>query len=323
MARGDSTIRVSIIGDARKLVGALGDADRASGGLLASAGKVLVAGAVIRQGFDLVGDALDQADRVGDATARLNIQLGEVNTQSLKDLSGEMSALGQSAPDVLELAANFADLASAATDLTDAQIAQMAPDIIAVAAAVERLGGQSAEAGVTAIGKFISGARGAQAAALELGLEFNKDSTAAERFQQVMAALGPKVDQVAGATAGLDDKQAQLGAKWETFLATVGPGIEEHLSNVLDFIIDEVNAIPGAIIGWQRLGAVIEGGMRDALGPIARVNDLLQTMLGLLGQASRGLNRVGNDPIGDFIFGERGVTEAQQRERARNGQGAR
>ena len=41
MARANSVINVSIIGDAKKLIGAVGDADKATGGLIKSAAKVV------------------------------------------------------------------------------------------------------------------------------------------------------------------------------------------------------------------------------------------------------------------------------------------
>ena len=44
MARGKSVIEVAIVGDARKLVSATQDADKATGGLLTSVGKLSVAG---------------------------------------------------------------------------------------------------------------------------------------------------------------------------------------------------------------------------------------------------------------------------------------
>ncbi len=323
VARGDSTIRVTILGDARKLTGALGEVDRSMGGLLASAGRVLVAGVVVQKGFELVGSALENTDRVSDATTRLNLQIGELNTDTLTDAAYNFTQLGLSAPDMLELAANFADLATAATDLSDADIARMAPDIASVAAAIELLGGGPATQSVEQIGKFVAGARGAAEAGKALGLEFDKDSTAAERFALVMEALGPKVGAVTGANAGLEEKQAAIGAQWENLTTKIGPPLESFLSDVLGFVNDQVDAIPGAIDGWNSLGLAIDKMLRDVLGPLATARDAVEDLLGLFGRL-RSAN-VGHDPIGDFFFGgssEHELTRAVERNRARNGQGS-
>lgn len=312
MAVGDSIIRVSIIGDVSKLRGALGDADKATGGLLGSAGKILIAGGIIKEGFDLVGDALDNADRVGDATSRLELAIGKTDAGKLADIAGSFTDLGLSSPDFLELSAGFAEVAKASTDLDPSVIADMAPAVGEFAAAMGRL--KDKDPGVIAeeIAKFISGSRGAQAAALDLGLPFDAALTPAQRYQQVLDKLPGAIDLVTGANQGLDDKQSELNAKWETFTAKVGPGVEEALSGILDFILDEIDAIPGAIQGWQDLGHAVEGFGRTALGPLGNVRDALEGILGLIGQAGDALGGRGS-------FDEIAITRANRNFNERNG----
>lgn len=319
MARGDSTIRVSIIGDARKLTGALGDADRATGGLLKSAATVAVAGAVIKEGFDFVGDALDNADRLGDATSRLELSIGKVDADKIAALADEFTDVGLAAPAVAEISASFAEMAKASTDLNSGEIAAMAPGVAEFAGALARVKDADPAAMGEAVSKFISGARGAKQAGIELGIPFDEALTPGQRYAELMERLPALVDQVTGANAGLDDKQSKLEATWDNFTTKVGPSVEAGIEGILDWTTDMVDAIPGAIEGWDMLGRHIQGALNDILSPLARASDAVQGFLNLVSQ----IPRTGNDPLGDFIFGERGVTEAQQRERARNGQGAR
>ena len=67
MARGDSVIHVSIIGDVKQLLGALGEVNTKTGGLLKGLAGGIVAAGVIRKGFDFIGDSLANADKFGDA----------------------------------------------------------------------------------------------------------------------------------------------------------------------------------------------------------------------------------------------------------------
>src|SRR4249920_3031257 len=93
-----TVISVAIIGDAKKLIGALGKADTATGGLLSSAGKLLVATEVVSKAFDAIGSVVENADRAGDATARINTLLGQTDTKKLTDIAGGFAEIGVSAP---------------------------------------------------------------------------------------------------------------------------------------------------------------------------------------------------------------------------------
>lgn len=313
MAVGDSTIRVNIIGDARKLIGALDTADQRTGGLLKSGAKILAAGAVIKKGFDVIGDALDNADRVGDATSRIQLSIGETDAGKLSSIAGSFTDIGISSPDFLEISAGFAEVAKSSTTLDASAIADMAPAVAEFAGAMGRLKDKDPAQIGDDIAKFISGTRGAKGAALELGLPFDEALTPAQRYQQIVDALPGALDKVTGANQGLDDKQSALMAKYETFTAEVGPGVEDALSGILDFILDEIDAIPHAIQGWQDLGRAIEGFGRTALGPLGNVRDALEGILNLLGQVGDNIG------IGGGSFDENAIRRAQQNQAERNG----
>ena len=82
MARADSTVRVNIIGDAKSLNKAFADGEKGAG-RFSSAAKT--AGGIIAGAFavdallDFGQTALAESDRVGDATTRLEQQLGDLS----------------------------------------------------------------------------------------------------------------------------------------------------------------------------------------------------------------------------------------------------
>ena len=82
MARANSVINVSIIGDAKKLINATKSADKATSGLLSSGTKVLgtlaVGAVTVDKAFEFLGDATKEGDRLGDSIFRLNAQIGKL-----------------------------------------------------------------------------------------------------------------------------------------------------------------------------------------------------------------------------------------------------
>jgi hypothetical protein len=288
VARADSVIKVSIIGDAQKLIKAFGQADAATGGVLKSGLKVLAATKVIDTAFDTIGDFVKQGDRVGDALSRIQSSLGDTDAAKLKAIAGSFTELGVSAPDFLELTASFSEFASATGNIKPDQIFNMASGVGELAGAMARLHDMDPEEVAKAAALFISGGRGAEGAAKLFGIDFDKTLTPFERYSELMAKLPGLVDSVTGANAGLDDKQSELNAKWETFESEVGPAVEGVLSDILTFILDEIDAIPGAVQGWQNLGKAIEDFGRTALGPLGNVRDALEGILNLLGATRLG-----------------------------------
>lgn len=342
MARGDSVIRVSIIGDATKLVGAMGQADKATGGLLKSSAKVAVGGLLaagaVKEIFDFAKDATQEADRLGDAAARLNAQLGPEFAKQIQEASAGFTKIGLSTQDVAEMSANFADLATA-LGLSDMAIANLAPNVAATAQAMSLLGKGDADTIVEQIGKAAGGSEKAMKALgvtiddaavtgaarltrlADTGREIEGPLTDAElataRLKLIMDQLSPSLATATTGTGDLEQKQAELQARVETLSGQLGGPLSDALSSVLGFIIDEIDAIPGAIEGWKMLGAAIEGFARTVLGPLGNVNDLI----GGMGDALNNLNK-GIGAAGDAVSGlgsERFVVDSTRRFRQRQG----
>src|SRR6185503_4888651 len=170
MVSASSIIRVSIIGDAKKLVGALGQADKATGGLLASGAKLATGFFAVEKGAELaagfVADSITEFDRLQDATTNLTVQLGPLADELIKSSEG-MERLGLSKQDVIELEARLADLLTTA-GVADNTIAFLGDDATATAAAMALLSDKSPAEILDLIGKA---AGGSSKAAKELGVE--------------------------------------------------------------------------------------------------------------------------------------------------------
>lgn len=333
MGVGDSRIVVKIIGDAKSLTGALNTADRSIG----RTAKNLAVGAValvgVKEAFDFLGESNKEADRLADATQRVEIQLGDLSGQ-LIETADDFSKLGQSKQDILEMEAAFADIATA-TGIADPVIASLADNVAATAAAVALLGDQDPATVVDLIGKAAGGSEKAMKA---LGVSLTDSEVAARamadtgktnaktltdqelaaaRLELILEQLKPKLDAATTGTGDLEQRQGELGARIETLQAQLGEKLAPALADVLGFINDEIAAIPGAIEGWKMLGAAIENFGRTALGPLGNVRDALEGILDLLGQVAGGIPRSG----GFQTKGERdrSIADAQRRENERNG----
>lgn len=279
MARASSIIDVAIIGDARKLIGATKDADKALGGVIGSGLKILGAAKVIDTGFDIIGGALDNADKLDDALTRISGTLGPDFTQSIHDSAFEFAQIGLSAPEVATLAANFADLATAA-QVTAPTIAKVTPDLINVAKAVSAVTGKTIDEVITDIGKA---AIGNQKPVSEYGIVVDKALNPDARILDILDQLKAKFPDVTSATGDLEGAQDKLNAKWDNFTTKLGEALEGPLTGVVDFLNDEIDAIPHAIEGYEKLWRVISDGAAEVLSPLARVNDALGTLGDIIG----------------------------------------
>lgn len=316
MANASSTIRVNIIGDAKKLTGALAAADGATGGLLASAGRVLVAGEIIRRGFDAVQSVIESGDRAGDAIGRLNVAIGETDAAKLDAISGSFAAIGVSAPDFLEIAAGFAEFANASGKLDADTITAMAPAVGQFAGAMARLKDTDPQTMAEAVANFISGTRGGAAAGKELGLTFDPGATAAERYALILDKLPGLLSQVEGANAGLDDKQATLNAKWDTFGKEIGPTVEGTLSNVLDVMLNIIDDIPQLEEDLGNFFGFIGDRAADALTQVLNLGGALVN----LAQSDRSGGPVSRVLDKARSNSEKSVVQRQQDYDERNGQ---
>lgn len=333
-ARSDSDVNVHIKGDAKGLKTALGTADKDVAGFAKKALGVGIALVGVREGFEAIGDTLNEADRLGDAMARLDLQLGGDLAKNVADVAGNFSKLGLSKQDVLELGANFADVATA-LGIADPKIADLADNVAATAAAAGLLNGEDPATIVDQIGKAAGGsekalkALGVNLSDAEVEARALKDTgkltadalTDADRatasLELVLEALKPKLDDATTGTGDLEQKQSELQAKVETLSGQLGTALEPALEGVVDFILDMIDAIPHAIDGFEMLGERIEGFARTVLGPLGNVRDVLQAIDDALNPGKG----PGNAPKGFTAgpFDEDDVWKATQNHNERNG----
>jgi hypothetical protein len=307
VASADSVIRVSIIGDAKKLVGATKEADKSIGGLVKKAGPALAGLAVAAGGFEFAQDSLNEADRLGDAMTRLEISIGKTDAEKLSGIAEDFHNLGLSKQDVLELSAHFADLGTNA-GIAAPDIASLSDDVSATAAAISLLDGSDPSANVELLGKAAGGsakamkALGINVSEAEVEARALKDTgkktadsltegeKATARLNVVLDKLKPKLDAAKTGSGDLEQSQKDLQAQVETLQAKLGGPLSDALNSVVGFILDEIDAIPGAIEGWKSLGGAIEGFARTVAAPLGNIKDLIDGILG-------GLTTLGQTPV--------------------------
>jgi hypothetical protein len=337
MARADSVIRVSIIGDAKKLVGALGQADKATGGLLGSTtrtlGTTLLALGAVREGFAFLQTSTQEADRLGDAIQRLDIQLGTELTNSLEATASGFRDIGASSQDILELEANFADLATT-LGISDDLIAANADEVAAIATAVSLLEDIDPAAVVEQIGRAAGGsakallALGVNLTDAEVAARAMKDTgkanadaltdqeLAAARLALIIEQLTPKLSAATDGTADLELQQRRLDAAAEELQAKLGGPLSDALATVLGFINDEIDAIPHAVSGFEQLGQAGVDFARFVLGPLGNVRDVLDAINRALNATPQRKAPAGFDAGG---FDEQDVFNATINHNERNG----
>lgn len=324
MARADSTVRVNVIGDAKSLKAAAKESEKAVGGIGKAAkiaGGAIIAGFAADAVLDFAQTALGEADRIGDATARLEAQLGDLS-QPLIDASQGFEKLGQSRQDVLELEARFTDLATAA-HLSAEEIANSAPKVVEAASALALLGlgGGDAATVLDLIGKA---ADGGTKPLKELGINLSdtevearaladtgKSSAdaltdqelAAARLSLIMEQLQPRISAVTDGTGDLEQKQNELQARWETLTGKIGQGLEGPLTALLTWINEGVDGL-GELDLFIEL---VDKSLRDILGPIARVADALADLLDNIHDVLEGLGLIDHKVAAGVQGHQRGV----------------
>ena len=310
MAQGDSKVTVKIEGDADGLGRELKKADKGIAGLSAST-KGLLAGAafagVTAGAIEFGQTALAEADRVGDATTRLELQLGDLS-DDLVATADQYSNLGLSKQDVLEQEARFADIATG-LGIVDAAIAGTADEVAATSAALALLGEGTIEGNVDLIGKAAGGsikaykelgiwideAAVAQQAMKDTGKtnedQLTKGELATARLKLVMEALKPKLDAVASGQGDVESKTAAVQAKFETLQGEIGSALEGPLEDLLDWILSGID-------GLGMLGDAIDGvkiDLKELPGPIGAAITQLRELLklaGLIPDLQKGAGRV-------------------------------
>jgi hypothetical protein len=351
VAKSSSVISVSIIGDAKKLITAVGQADTATGGLVKSGAKIVGTGIAVKKGFDLIGDSLQEADRRGDALDRLKDKLGPVFTDRLETTADNFHEIGASSQDILELEAIYADLATSA-GVAAPDIAASAEAMAASAIAAGQVHDEDPTAIIDAMGKAAGGAtRGLKPYGVDLTTaavqqramkDTGKDlpgqltdtELAAARTALIIEGFAGQLNAATTGSGDLEIKQDELGSKFEEVGGKAGNILAPALGVVLDFINDEIDAIPSAIDGWNLLGGEIVDFAKFVGTPLKVTADLINNILGAWNTLA-GIN-INNLPGGGGHGGGPGVTgraprngglsdaeiaAAQKRNRERNGLG--
>lgn len=293
--RASSTIRVNIIGDADSLARAASKGEKTIAGFSANAVKLGAAAAAAFAADALIGfanTALAESDRIGDAIDRLTGQLGDELAAAIDATADDFTHLGQSRQDILELAAGFADTATA-LGVGDASIANWATNAAAIAAALELQGVGDAASNIDAIGKA---AGGSERAMRELGINLDtaevearaladsgKDTPdmltdseiAGARYALVLEDLSERLGGVDEKNGDLEQSQGELQAKWETLTGRIGEAIEGPLNDLLTWILSGID-------GLGMLGQYVDfvrSELRKTLGPVFALTDALADLI--------------------------------------------
>jgi len=319
VARADSTIRVAILGDASDLKAAAKDSEKATGRISNSA---KVAGGIIAGAFaldkvlDFGQSALNEADRLGDATDRLNASLGPL-APTLIATAGGLEDLGQSKQDVLELEARFTDLAKGAHILTE-NIAPVAQPVVEAAAALAQLG--VTEDAATAVDLIAKAAGGSSKPLKELGVDLDENAVKAQaladtgkksadaltdgelasaRLKLIMEQLAPKVDLVTDGEADLEKRQDTLSAKFETFTGQVGDALDGPLTDLLTWLILTADAVGDSVDGF----AAFRAQLNKLQGPAEDFRDVIREIFHWMSKLPVG---GGVFSLGGTVFGAPG-----------------
>ncbi len=317
MARSNSVINVSIIGDARKLISAVDEVDRSTGGLIKSGVKILGASVAIKKGFDIVGDSLDNADRFEDAITRIKGTTNQAFADRIADISDDMANIGLSAPEVAELAASFTDFATAA-QVSQPAILAITPQMLDLAAAISATTGKTVDEVITDIGKA---AAGNQKSVSDYGIVVNKALNPDERLTDIVQQLIDKFPDAASATSDFAGRQDVLNASWETATTKLGMLVEGPLTDILNVFINILEDIPQLITDFQNFGKAIEDFGRTALGPLGNVRDVLADIVGLFDQTNSNAGTFHVNTTRRVMSADRDIADAVARERQRNGLG--
>lgn len=302
MARADSTVRVNVIGDARSLNKAMDQSASSTDKLAAGArglGGAIVAAFATDKVFDFAQSALSEFDRVGDATARLEEQLGTLADPILAS-ADSLHALGLSRQDVLELGADFADLATSA-GVADDKIAGATVRVAEAGAAIALLTDKDAASVIDAIGKA---AGGSERQLRELGINMTdaevaaramrdtgkgsaealtENELAAARLDLILEKLAPRIDSVTQGTADLEQRQSELSARWETFTGQVGESVEGPLNDFLGWLLAGMDGLAGMEDALPNLSAALF----KVHGPLATLTDGFSALVDVISEALR------------------------------------
>jgi hypothetical protein len=359
----DSTISVAITGDARSLIRELDKSGKKLGvfaGVTAavSARAITSLESIGAGAVDFLAGSLGEADRLGDAVLRLTEKLGDAAPQAI-ELAKGFERFGLSKQDSAELAANFADFASA-LGLSADSIAPLTDDVLKTAGALSLITDQKPDEVIDLIGKAAAGSEKAMralgihvdesavaAAALQASGKDNPKmltdtELAAARLDAVLAALAPRMHAVADGEQDVEGKTRELQAKMESLQADIGKHLEGPYLQLLEWTSDLFSGLAALAGALGTLPDAFRGMIApilDLLGPLARLADLLREVIGNLplvgngwggggggGGFGGGGNTAARSPVtvnvngGDPVETERAVLSALTKYTGRNGQ---
>jgi hypothetical protein len=312
MSTASSIIRVSIIGDAKKLVGAIDTANKKTDGLLSSGTKVvagsLLALGVIDKAFDFVNTSLDNADKYADAIERISGATSADFAANVASISDDFTKIGLSNAEFADFAAKFVDLATAA-GTAQPLIEKMTPDIVTLATAVAATTGKTVDEVIEDIGKAI---KGSQKPVEEYGIVIDSALSPDDQLTSIIDQLTKKFPDAQKAAEDFAGAQGELDAKMETFSTHVGMAVEGPLTDLLNIFNTTFDNMDNGIEGYHRLHDVIKGFSPAAFPQLGDLFDLLNNIIGAAGQ-------IKGPALGGSVSSDREVTFAQRREAERNG----
>jgi hypothetical protein len=271
-----SIVSVAIIGNAKNLIGAINKADASMGGLLKTAAKGFVAFKAVDATFDFLQGSSKEADRLGDAMARLDRHLSPELVARATESADQFTKIGASRQDILELSAVFVDF-GAAVGVADNTLAVFATQAAATAQAMALIDDNGRDS--SAILDLITKAAGGSIkAAKELGVALIDTKDPAAQLNNVLMQLKPILDDAVTGTGDLEQKQAEMQARIENLQGKIGEQLNPVLLSMLTIITDGIEDIDGAIWGFQRLGQEIEKFARMVLGPLGNVADAINAI---------------------------------------------
>jgi phage-related protein len=229
-------IAVGIIADTREFERSMGVAAKKVGvfrnTLMANLASNAIMGGLglLKQGldsaFDFAAGGLDKFDQLGDATAIL-----DANFAGMGKTIGKLD-LTRLGFDKIETAGAAEAIASTAKalGLSSKEAEAVVGPLTKAAAGYSALTGKDAAESGDIFAKALAGSA---KAAKELGVEFTKGMTPAQRMQALMAKWGPLADDAANGTRSLADEQATFDAQMSNLQTTVGGFLNSALTPLL------------------------------------------------------------------------------------------
>jgi hypothetical protein len=229
-------IAVGIISDTREFERSMDRAAKKTSTFKANLGANLVSAGVLK-GLDLLADGIGMAfdfaqggleafDSLGDSIALIDSNFAGLS-RSIEGL--DLTKLGF---DKMETAASAEAISSAAKalGLTAEEAGKITPALTEASAAYSALSGKDAKEAGDLFAKALGGSA---KAAKELGVEFTKGMTPAQRMEAIMAKWGPLAEDAATGTRSLADEQATFDAQMANIQVTLGGFLNQALTPLL------------------------------------------------------------------------------------------